>query len=82
MALGSGIRKKSITDPGSRGQKGTGSRIRIRNTGCNNAFVRQTAERVLRLLRSQNKPFKKRKTLHIIFDKKTLTTLKVGRPGK
>ncbi len=29
----SGIRKKPITDPGSRGQKSTGSRIRIRNTG-------------------------------------------------
>ncbi len=28
----SGIRKKPIPDPGSRGQKGTGSRIR--NTGC------------------------------------------------
>ncbi len=28
----SGIRKKPIPDPGSRGQKGTGSRIRIRNT--------------------------------------------------
>jgi hypothetical protein len=27
MALGSGIRKKPIPDPGSRGQKGTGSRI-------------------------------------------------------
>jgi hypothetical protein len=34
MGLGSGIRKKPIPDPGSRGQKGTGSRIRIRNTGC------------------------------------------------
>jgi hypothetical protein len=33
MDLGSGIRKKPILDPGSRGQKGTGSRIRIRNTG-------------------------------------------------
>jgi hypothetical protein len=32
MVLGSGIRKKPISDPGSRGQKGTGSRIRIRNT--------------------------------------------------
>jgi hypothetical protein len=36
---GSGIQdpvsgKKPIPDPGSRGQKGTGSRIRIRNTGC------------------------------------------------
>jgi hypothetical protein len=31
----SGIRKKPIPDPGSRGQKGTGSRIRIRNTGLN-----------------------------------------------
>ncbi len=31
MDLGSGIRKKPIPDPGSRGQKGTGSRIR--NTG-------------------------------------------------
>ncbi len=29
----SGIRKKPIPDHGSRGQKGTGSRIRIRNTG-------------------------------------------------
>jgi hypothetical protein len=29
----SGIRKEPIPDPGSRGQKGTGSRIRIRNTG-------------------------------------------------
>jgi hypothetical protein len=28
MVLGSGIRKKHIPDPGSRGQKGTGSRIR------------------------------------------------------
>jgi hypothetical protein len=28
----SGIQKKPIPDPGSRGQKGTGSRIR--NTGC------------------------------------------------
>jgi hypothetical protein len=34
MGLGSGIRKKPIPDPGSgsRGQNGTGSRIRIRNT--------------------------------------------------
>jgi hypothetical protein len=34
MGLGSGIRKKAIPDPGSgsRGQKGTGSQIRIRNT--------------------------------------------------
>jgi hypothetical protein len=29
---GSEIRKKPIPDPGSRGQKGTGSWIRIRNT--------------------------------------------------
>jgi hypothetical protein len=35
MDLGSGIRKKPIPDPGSWGQKGTGSRIRIRNTGPN-----------------------------------------------
>jgi hypothetical protein len=34
-APGSEIRKKPILDPGSRGQKGTGSRIRIRNTGDN-----------------------------------------------
>jgi hypothetical protein len=32
----SGIRKKPIPDPGSRGQKGTGSRIRIRNTAMFN----------------------------------------------
>jgi hypothetical protein len=30
---GFGIWEKSIPDPGSKGQKGTGSRIRIRNTG-------------------------------------------------
>ncbi len=35
MDLGSGIRKKPIPDPGSRGQKGIGSRIRIRNTEKN-----------------------------------------------
>ena len=34
MDLGSGIRKKPIPDPGSRGQKGTGSPIRIRNTAA------------------------------------------------
>ncbi len=35
MGFGSEIRDpdKPIPDPGSRGQKGTGSRIRIRNTG-------------------------------------------------
>jgi hypothetical protein len=32
MVVESGIRIKPIPDPGSRGQKGTGSRIRIRNT--------------------------------------------------
>jgi hypothetical protein len=30
--VGSGIQKKPIPDPGSGGQKGTRSRIRIRNT--------------------------------------------------
>jgi hypothetical protein len=43
IGLGSGIRKKTIPDPGSRGQKGIGSRIRIRNTGlvmdCLTLFV-------------------------------------------
>ncbi len=39
--LGSWIRKKPIEDPGSRGQKGTGSRIRIRNTAYDQgSFVR------------------------------------------
>jgi hypothetical protein len=42
MGLGSGIRKKPIPDPGSRGQKGTGSRIRLRNT-ANFMFGRATA---------------------------------------
>ncbi len=32
MGLGSGIRRKPIPDPGSRGHTGYGSRIRIRNT--------------------------------------------------
>jgi hypothetical protein len=40
MGLGSGIRKKPIPDPGSRGQKGTGSRIRIRNTVLSRASDR------------------------------------------
>jgi len=37
LGLGSGIRKKPIPDPGSRGQKAPnpGSRIRIPNTGKN-----------------------------------------------
>ncbi len=40
MVLGSGIRKKPIPDPGSRGQKATdpGSRIRIRNTAGRVAY--------------------------------------------
>jgi len=37
--VGSGIRKKPIPDPGSRGPKGTGSRIRIRNTGRRTFFL-------------------------------------------
>ena len=36
MVLGSGIRDP---DPGSRGQKGTGSRIRIRNTGAKQVLL-------------------------------------------
>jgi hypothetical protein len=32
MGMGSGIRKKPNPDPGYRGQKGTGTRILIRNT--------------------------------------------------
>jgi hypothetical protein len=35
--MGLGIREKPIPDPGSRGQKGTGIRMRIRNTGHNRA---------------------------------------------
>ena len=38
---GPGIRNKPIPDPGSRGQKGTVSRIRIRNTG-NTIFISGT----------------------------------------
>ncbi len=41
----SGIREKPIPDPGSRGQKGTGSRIRIRNTeerGLTGCYVPST----------------------------------------
>ncbi len=36
----SGIRKKPIPDPRSRGQKGTGSRIRIRNTATHTVDLR------------------------------------------
>ncbi len=39
MGLGSRIRKKPIPDPGSRGQKGTVSRIRIRNTAGYSALL-------------------------------------------
>ncbi len=44
MVLDSGIRdpgsgKKPIPDPRSRGQKGTGSRIRIRNTGIKDPML-------------------------------------------
>jgi hypothetical protein len=40
MVLGSGIwKKKPIPDPGSRGQKGTGSRIRNRNTKINQGIL-------------------------------------------
>ncbi len=42
MCVGSGIRKKPIPDPGSRGQKGTGSRIRIRNTSLSAPDVMDT----------------------------------------
>jgi hypothetical protein len=49
-----GIRKKPIPDPGPRGQKGTGSRIRICNTGfltfyflsCREVRVKGTREEV------------------------------------
>ncbi len=42
----SGIRKKPIPDPGSRGQKGTGSRIRIRNNGENDVRLGRPCEAV------------------------------------
>ncbi len=40
MGLGSGIQKKPIPDPGARGQKGTGSRIWIRNTTRSFIYLR------------------------------------------
>ncbi len=43
MGLGSGIRKKPIPDPGSRGQKDTGSRIR--NTGYLEVMLRNLPSR-------------------------------------
>jgi hypothetical protein len=49
MILGSGIRKKPIPDPGSRGQKAPnpGSRIRIRNTETTYAPMIYTSLRVM-----------------------------------
>jgi hypothetical protein len=35
MDLGPGIREKTVPEPGSKGQKGTGPQIRIRNTESN-----------------------------------------------
>ncbi len=52
----SGIRKKPIPDPGSRCQKGTGSRIRIRNTGKTEDTLNSKVEKpgiVNKLKRSQ-----------------------------
>jgi hypothetical protein len=40
MGLGSGIQKKTIPDPGYKGQKGTGSRIRIRHTAKHTDFCK------------------------------------------
>jgi hypothetical protein len=59
--LRSGIRKKPIPDPGSRGQKAPnpGSRIRIRNTAVKEIFVRVTARCCYHLLK------KRRDTIHI-----------------
>jgi hypothetical protein len=45
----SGIWRNPIPDPGSRGQKGTGSRIRIRNTVSSQCF-RSLSVRILRSL--------------------------------
>jgi hypothetical protein len=47
------IRKKPIPDPGSRGQKGTGSRIRIRNTG---AVCRATGHNIVHSFARTKKP--------------------------
>jgi hypothetical protein len=58
--VGSGIRKKPIPDPGSGGQKGTGSRIRIRNTEYMYTYVRSRAvtegydyRRIIRKVRNE-----------------------------
>ena len=49
LGLGTGIRKKPIPDPGSRGQKGTGSGsatlvFRIRNTGVRRPYKMTNVE--------------------------------------
>jgi hypothetical protein len=46
MGLGSGIRKNPIPDPRSRSQKGTGSRIRIRNTDFSDVFFLSQVDQV------------------------------------
>ncbi len=55
---GSGIRKKPIPDPGSRGQKGTdpGSRIRIRNTANIDENLADSSSAFKQLQRSQWNP--------------------------
>jgi hypothetical protein len=46
----SGIREKPIPDPGSRGQKRTGSRIRIRNTALKSKAFKIGGKKILMLV--------------------------------
>jgi hypothetical protein len=63
----SGIRKKPIPDPGSRGQQGTGSRIRIRNTGSWDGFFQKVQEQhVQKPMKSQGQEIREWFNLHLL----------------
>ena len=62
--LGSRIRMLTFSHPGSRGQKGTQSRIRIRNTG--KRYIRQNLPVGVEE-EMQQAPHKGRNVLHLLF---------------
>jgi hypothetical protein len=79
MVLGSGIRKKPIPDPGSRGQKGTGSRIPDPDPQhCNVGHLRCGKEQETSETEKWNSDLQCQKCLCWEWNTNTLVTPKVG----